>query len=49
VIGRRADPRQCLVVEDSDAGIRAGRAAGAPAAALKGLPGDAWITDLGGR
>jgi sugar-phosphatase len=42
-----ADPRQCLVVEDSEAGIHAARAAGALVAALKGLPGDAGITDLG--
>lgn len=42
-----ADPRRCLVVEDSEAGIQAGRAAGALVAALKGLPGDAGITDLG--
>jgi sugar-phosphatase len=42
-----ADPRRCLVVEDSEAGIQAGRAAGALVAALKGLPGDAELTDLG--
>jgi sugar-phosphatase len=41
-----ADPRRCLVVEDSEAGIQAGRAAGALVAALKGLPGDIGITDL---
>lgn len=42
-----ADPHRCLVVEDSDAGVQAGRAAGALVVALKGLPGDAGITDLG--
>jgi sugar-phosphatase len=41
------DPRRCLVVEDSEAGIQAGRAAGALVAALKGLPGDIEITGLG--
>jgi sugar-phosphatase len=41
------DPRRCLVVEDSEVGIQAGRAAGALVAALKGLPGDVGITDLG--
>jgi sugar-phosphatase len=41
-----ADPRQCLVVEDSEAGILAARAAGALVAGLKGLSGDAGITDL---
>lgn len=38
-----ADPRRCLVVEDSMAGIEAARAAGARVAALKGLPGDIEI------
>jgi mannitol-1-/sugar-/sorbitol-6-phosphatase len=42
-----ADPRRCLVVEDSAVGIEAGRAAGARVAALKGLPGDIEITCLG--
>ena len=42
-----ADPRRCLVVEDSEAGVQAGRAAGALVAALKGLPGDIEITGLG--
>jgi sugar-phosphatase len=41
------DPRRCLVVEDSEVGIQAGRAAGALVAALTGLPGDVGITDLG--
>lgn len=41
------DPSRCLVVEDSAAGIEAGRAAGARVAALKGLPGDIEITCLG--
>jgi sugar-phosphatase len=42
-----ADPRRCLVVEDSAAGLEAGRAAGARVAALKGLPGDIEISGLG--
>lgn len=42
-----AGPRRCLVVEDSAAGIEAGRAAGARVAALKGLPGDIEIAGLG--
>jgi sugar-phosphatase len=42
-----ADARRCLVVEDSEVGIQAGRAAGALVAALKGLPGDVAITGLG--
>lgn len=42
-----ADPCRCVVVEDSEAGIEAGRAAGALVAALKGLPGDASISNLG--
>lgn len=45
--GLGADLRRCLVVEDSAAGIEAGRAAGARVAALKGLPGDIEITCLG--
>jgi mannitol-1-/sugar-/sorbitol-6-phosphatase len=40
------DPARTLVVEDSDAGIAAGRAAGARVAALKGLPGDITIGAL---
>jgi HAD superfamily hydrolase (TIGR01549 family) len=39
-------PRRCLVVEDSLAGIRAGEAAGAAVAALKGLAADIEIADL---
>lgn len=42
-----ADPRRCLVVEDSATGIEAGRAAGARVAALKDLPGDIEIACLG--
>jgi sugar-phosphatase len=45
--GLGADPRRCLVVEDSPAGLEAGRAAGARVAALKGLPGDLEISGLG--
>jgi len=41
-----ADPRRCLVVEDAEAGVRAGRAAGAMVAALKGVPADITIADL---
>lgn len=40
-------PRRCLVVEDSEPGLTAGRAAGAMTAALKGLDGDIRLTDLG--
>ena len=41
-----ADPARCLVVEDSVAGVRAGQAAGATVAALKGVPGDLPIASL---
>jgi sugar-phosphatase len=41
-----ADPRRCLVVEDAEAGVAAGRAAGATVAALKGVPADVQIADL---
>lgn len=34
------DPAACLVVEDAEAGLAAGRAAGAATAALRGLDGD---------
>ncbi|MEH1057106.1 HAD-IA family hydrolase [Micromonospora sp. CPCC 206171] len=40
-------PARCLVVEDADVGLRAGRAAGAMTAALKGLDGDLRLDDLG--
>jgi sugar-phosphatase len=40
------DPANCLVVEDSDAGIAAGRAAGATVASVKGRPADLRLTDL---
>ncbi|TDO52720.1 sugar-phosphatase [Kribbella sp. VKM Ac-2527] len=36
----------CLVVEDAEVGLKAGRAAGAYTAALKGLVGDLSLTDL---
>jgi mannitol-1-/sugar-/sorbitol-6-phosphatase len=39
-------PARCLVVEDAEVGLRAGRAAGAMTAALKGLAGDLRIGDL---
>jgi HAD superfamily hydrolase (TIGR01509 family) len=41
-----ADPRRCLVVEDAEAGVAAGRAAGAVVAALKGVPADIQLTGL---
>ena len=34
------------MVEDAEAGVRAGRAAGATVAALKAVPADIQITDL---
>ncbi|MFI5909982.1 HAD family hydrolase [Dactylosporangium sp. NPDC051541] len=41
------DPAGCLVVEDSEPGIAAGRAAGGTVAALRGLEADLRLTDLG--
>jgi sugar-phosphatase len=38
--------RDCLVVEDAEVGVAAGRAAGARVAALKGIDGDLRIDDL---
>ena len=40
------DPRRCLVVEDAEAGVSAGRAAGATVAALKDVPADIQIAGL---
>ncbi|GAA1574885.1 hypothetical protein GCM10009789_30430 [Kribbella sancticallisti] len=40
------DPQYCLVVEDAEVGLEAGRAAGALTAALKGLDGDIRLRDL---
>jgi mannitol-1-/sugar-/sorbitol-6-phosphatase len=40
-------PSRCLVVEDTEAGLAAGRAAGAMTAALKGLDGEIRLADLG--
>ena len=40
------DPGRCLVVEDAEAGVRAGRAAGARVAGLKGVPADIQIAGL---
>lgn len=40
--------RHCLVVEDAQVGVAAGRAAGARVAALKGVDGDLRIDDLTG-
>lgn len=39
-------PTHCLVVEDAEVGLQAGRAAGAKTAALKGLDGDLRLVDL---
>ena len=41
------EPARCLVVEDAEVGVTAGRAAGAVVAALKGIDGDLRIADLG--
>ncbi|MFP5022018.1 HAD-IA family hydrolase [Pseudonocardia phyllosphaerae] len=41
-----AAPADCLVVEDAEAGLAAGRAAGARTAALRGLDGDLRPADL---
>ena len=41
-----ADPGRCLVVEDAEAGVRAGRAAGATVVALKSVPADIQIASL---
>jgi mannitol-1-/sugar-/sorbitol-6-phosphatase len=41
-------PENCLVVEDAEVGVTAGRAAGAQVAALKGVDADLRIADLGG-
>ncbi|WP_328326427.1 HAD-IA family hydrolase [Kribbella sp. NBC_00382] len=40
------DAQYCLVVEDAEVGLAAGRAAGAITAALKGLDGDIQLADL---
>jgi HAD superfamily hydrolase (TIGR01509 family) len=40
-------PGACLVVEDSETGLAAGRAAGMRTAALRGLDGDLRLADLG--
>jgi sugar-phosphatase len=40
------DPGRCLVVEDAEPGVTAGRAAGALVAGLKGVPADLQIDDL---
>jgi mannitol-1-/sugar-/sorbitol-6-phosphatase len=41
------DIADCLVVEDSEPGLAAGRASGATTAALRGLEADLQLTDLG--
>jgi mannitol-1-/sugar-/sorbitol-6-phosphatase len=43
----RVPPDRCLVVEDAEPGVVAGRAAGAAVAALKGLCADVCIDELG--
>ncbi|MEV4374731.1 HAD-IA family hydrolase [Nonomuraea sp. NPDC049637] len=43
----RVAPSACLVVEDSEPGVAAGRAAGMPTAALRGLDGDLSLPGLG--
>lgn len=40
------DPADCLVVEDAEVGLAAGRAAGAHTAALRGLDGDLRLDTL---
>ena len=40
------DPADCLVVEDAEVGLAAGRAAGARTAALRGLDGDLRLRTL---
>ncbi|MCM4079530.1 HAD-IA family hydrolase [Paractinoplanes hotanensis] len=40
------DPADCLVVEDAEVGLAAGRAAGAHTAALRGLDGDLRLNAL---
>ena len=40
-------PERCLVVEDTQPGLEAGRSAGATTAALKGLDGDIRLAHLG--
>lgn len=40
------DPTRCLVVEDAEPGVQAGRAAGAVVAALKGVDADLRISSL---
>ncbi|MEU4426798.1 HAD-IA family hydrolase [Actinoplanes sp. NPDC024001] len=42
-----ADPARCLVVEDSPAGLAAGRAAGMRTAGLRELEADLRLSDLG--
>lgn len=41
------EPAACLVVEDSEPGLAAGRAAGAMTASLRGLDADVRLRDLG--
>jgi HAD superfamily hydrolase (TIGR01509 family) len=40
-------PAACLVVEDAEVGVAAGRAAGMRTAGLKGVPADLQLPDLG--
>ncbi len=39
-------PSRCLVVEDTETGLEAGRAAGASTAAVKGMDADLRLTSL---
>jgi sugar-phosphatase len=41
------EPARCLVVEDTEAGVAAGRAAGALVASVKNTPSDLLVADLG--
>jgi HAD superfamily hydrolase (TIGR01509 family) len=41
------DPARCLVVEDAEPGVAAGRAAGAVVAGLRGVSADVAVADLG--
>ncbi len=43
-----AAPARCLVVEDAEPGVTAGRAAGMTVAGLRGIDADVAVADLGG-
>jgi HAD superfamily hydrolase (TIGR01509 family) len=42
-----AAPARCLVVEDAEPGVKAGRAAGMTVAGLRGIEADVAVADLG--